>query len=139
MSDTLTALDPSSPVAEKALYGLADWTVVGTATGASTATVTARAQSASTNGVETAAYQIAPTRAYLSFGATITSACTFTVKDGTTVIFQAEIPTATNPLPIPFDLRGLRSSAGAALTAAVSSPGSITATITMWGKYFRAA
>lgn len=121
MTDTLNTLAATSPVAERVLYGVPTQTAVGTVTtGANVATFT---------GVTGKQWYLCEFT--LSFGATTTAASTLTVKDGSTTIYQIDLPTLTNPAPIQFrfDKRPLHASTGAALTINLSSPGTITSTI----------
>lgn len=121
MADTTNALSAINPTAERALYAFPTSTVASTiATGAPTATLAA-----------VTGKQHCITAVHVSFGATITSACTLTINDGATVIWQLEIPTATAPLPLVLDFqqRPLHGSVGAAMTAALTTPGSIKSTV----------
>lgn len=115
MADTLTTLGAYSAAGEKLLYAYPDWTAVGSETaGTTTATATALA-----------GRQRAALWAVVSFSAAPAGAIVFQLKDGSTVIFQAEIPaSATAPILIP--LRGLRATQGVALSATMGSAGGST-------------
>lgn len=124
MADVLRQLAATAPPAETILFGPPTFVVVGTAaSGANTATVTAKANQ-----------QHFLTSLTLSYGATITAAHTLTVSDGSTVIYQVEIPTITSPSPIhlPFD-RPLHASTNTALVAAITTPGTIASAISLSG------
>lgn len=125
MADTMVALSVASVPAEKASFGIATHTAVGAvASGANTATFTAVAKQ-----------QWFCTQAEVSFGGSITAACTFTISDGATVIYQAEFGTTTTPLPTVFDFqqRPLHASVNAALQGALTSPGVPKSAITLMG------
>jgi len=125
MADTLVTLAVASAPAEKLEFGMPEWTVIGDATNAAVTCTRAAV----------ADKQHHCTVVTLSFAATVAAACTFTIKDGTTVIWQAEIPTMDNPAPITFDFqqRPLRAAVNTALVAGLSSPGNIKAVISMSG------
>lgn len=126
MADTLVALTAALPPAEKASFGFATHTAIGSVTtGANTATFTAIANQ-----------QWFCTHAQVSFAAT-PGACTFTITDGAggTVLYQAEFGASTAPLPTVFDFqqRPLHATAGNALQGALSTPGAIKSCITLTG------
>lgn len=127
MSDTQTQLQSVSLSSERSLYASPDWTAVGTGSNA-TVTATAVAVAGKVNHC---------TKLVASFSAAPAAACTVTIKDGTTVIFQAEIPAAvTAPIPFDFSQPGtrLRGSTGNALVAGCTTPGASTiCTLTMEG------
>jgi hypothetical protein len=125
MSDTLVALSAISLAAEKALFGVPTATVVGiAATGANTATFTGK------TGQQWCLCDVS-----VSFAATTTAASTLTIKDGTTVIWQVELPTLTSPAPVvlSFAKRPLHASSAANLVIGLTSPGAIASTISASG------
>lgn len=121
MADTQVPLSGFAAPVEKVAFGIPIGTVVGlAATGANTATIVAEANK------QHLVYTVT-----ISFGATIGTACTLTISDGSTVIWQLEIPTATSPLPIVVDFgnRPLHGSNNAAVQAALTTPGAIKSAI----------
>lgn len=126
MTATVRTLNPSGLFpAEKWEFGAADWTVYDTGTHAALAAVVAAV----------AGVQHAIAYVTLSFAAAPVAACVFTIKDGTTIIWQAEIATDV-PRVVNFDFskRPLRAAAGAAISANLTDPGvAILATISASG------
>lgn len=126
MTDTLNALNATSPVAELANYGVPTHTVVGAVTtGANAATFTA----------PSTGKQWYLCEFTLSFGATTTAAATLTVKDDTTVIYSLLIPITTEPAPIQiqFGRRPLHGTINKAITIGLTSPGTIASNISASG------
>jgi len=124
MSDTLTTLAAHSPQAERAMFGLPDWVVIGTETAATTAATVAAV----------ANKQHCVQKAVVSFSAAPGSALTFTIKDGSTTIFQAEIPAATTAPAVYTFERALPGTANTAMTGNLASAGgSVVGTIWMCG------
>jgi hypothetical protein len=126
MADTLVVLPAGAINAERGAFGLPSHTVVGSASGASTATFTAAG----------AGLSWFLGLVVVSFSATTTGASTFTVKDGSggTVLFQVEIPIATiQPVIIDFSFARLHGSQNVALVLGNTSPGAITCTISATG------
>lgn len=125
MASTTNTLAGTSPSAERAAFGVPDWTAIDTGTNAALAATRAAV----------ANKQHYATKATLSFSAAVAAAITFTIKDGTTVIFQAQIP-ATTLAPITFDWqrRPLHASTNTDLVAGVGAAGaSVVQTITLEG------
>lgn len=119
MADTFTTLSAASPSAEKMSFGIPSATACGDQAtgGANTATLTAVTNQ-----------QWFLTYICLTFGATITSACTLTITDGvggSTIFGPVRIPTITNPIPIVIDFqtRPIHASVGNALQAVLTTPG----------------
>ncbi len=108
-------------LAEKAAWGGPDWTVIGLATAAtSTATL-----AGATNGANVKVQHYVD---YVTFSGSLanTVAATVNIKDGSTVIWEAQFPIATSPFFIPVDFPGrpLRNTPGAAMSASVTTLGS---------------
>ena len=120
MAATSGALAARSVNAEKALFGGAgSWAMDTETTGAATATRT---------GVT--AKQHCCFKVVVGFAVAPTAAVTLQVKDGTTVIFQTQIPAAlTAPVPIDFGLRPLWATQGADLVATCTDAGGI---VNLW-------
>ena len=130
MATTTSTLAAVSPTAEVALYGQPQFTSLHTATAtALSATVTPpNADQQCRMFHLTLSYSAAPAVSVL------------TVKDGTTVLWQAEI-SATGPFVYVFDfsLKPLRGSRGAALSANVGSAGGAVVQTLVWtGDYLKA-
>lgn len=124
MSASIVNFGESRAPSDKLSYGTDDWTAIHSAT--------ATALSAGPAAVAQAQHYCA--KVTLSYSAA-PAVSVFTIKDGTTVIFQAEI-SASAPFVNVFDFqkRPLRASIGAALTANVGSAGgAIVQTIIMEG------
>jgi hypothetical protein len=122
MATTTNTLQPVSVVAERALYGQPDFTVLHPAT--------ATALSAVAAGVSQKCLRMF--KLVLSYSAA-PAVSVLTVQDGTTVIFQAEI-SASAPFVYQFDFsaKPLRGSAGAALSAQVGSAGGSVVQTICW-------
>lgn len=121
MATTTNTLQPVSVVAERALYGQPGFTVIHTATAtALSATFTPKGQDVARMFHLTLSYSVAP------------AVSTLTVKDGTTVIWQAEIPAAAGPYVFDFSDKPLRGSAGAVLSANVGSAGGTVVQTISW-------
>ena len=130
MATTTTTLAAISPTAEIALFGQPQFTSIHTATHtALSATVTApNADQCVRMFHLTLSYSAAPAVSVL------------TVKDGATVIWQAEI-SVTGPFVYTFDFsqKPLRGSKGAALSANVGDAGvGIVQTLSWTGDYVKA-
>lgn len=123
MASTTTTLQAISVVAERALFGQPGFTVLDTATAGALAASYTPADSFKCARMFhlTLSYSAAP------------AASVLTVKDGTTVIWQAEI-SASAPFVHAFDFsaKPLRASAGAALSANVGSAGGAVAQTLVW-------
>lgn len=122
MSSATNPLAPVSVVAERALYGQPDYTVIHTATAtALSATYTPAGQNVARMFSLCLSYSAAP------------AVGTLTVKDGTTVIWQCEI-SASTPLVNFFDFskKPLRASPGAVLSANVGSAGGAVVQTISW-------
>ncbi len=122
MSDTLTTLAAHSPQAERSLYAMPDWVVIGSTTAATTATIAA-----------VALKQHAVQKAVVSFSAAPSGAVQFKINDGSTVIFQAEIPAATTAPAVYTFERALCGSVNTAMTGTVGDSGGATCTVWMCG------
>lgn len=122
MSDTKTVLAAISVAAERLMYSPLDWVVIGTEQAATTtATVPA-----------VATKQHIVVKAVVSFSAAPAGVLTFTIKDGSTTIFQAEIPAATTaPAVYDFSTRPLHGSTNTALTGNLATAGGTTVQ-TIW-------
>lgn len=129
MSTTTNTLAPLSGAAEVLLFGQPLVTVIDTGTaGALAATLTPAGDQIARFFRVTLSYSAAP------------AASTLTIKDGNTVIWQAEI-SATGPFVYDFDFsaKPLRSSRGTALSANVGSAGgSVVQTISCVGDKIKA-
>lgn len=105
-------------VAEKAAWGGPEWTVIGLATAAASVATLAGATNA--NSVKVQHYLD-----YVTFSGSLanTVATSVQIKDGSTVIWEAQFPISTAPMLLHFDFsdRPLRCTAGAALIATISS------------------
>ena len=120
MADTPITYAVTSPTVERVAFALPQNGAIGSGTGSTTATVT---------GVT--GKQFCVQKAVISFSAAPTGALTFTIKDGTTAIFQAEIPAnATAPAVYTFE-HPLPGSTGATVTGNCGDPGGSTVT-TIW-------
>lgn len=131
MPSTTNTLAAIQPAAEVALFGQPAFTCI------HTATHTALAASVSP---PNATQCVRMFRCDLSFSAAPSAAGTLTVKDGSTVIWQAEIST-TGPFVYSFDFsaKPLRASKNAALSANLGDPGvGIVGTISWSGDYVAA-
>jgi hypothetical protein len=126
MADTKTTLQASAPVAERLLYGPPDWVVIGSEANGTTAATVAAATGK----------QHFPQKAVVSFSGQPATALTFTIKDGSTTIFQAEIPAAvTAPISFDFSRARIHGTITTALTGNLAAAGSgITGTIWMCGQ-----
>jgi hypothetical protein len=123
MSSSTQTLSPVSLVAERALFGQPGFTVIHSATatilGATYTPVAANSMARMFH--LTLSYSAAP------------AASTLTVKDGSTIIWQAEI-SATGPFVYVFDFsaKPLRGSNAAALSANVGSAGGAVVQTISW-------
>lgn len=127
MADTFTTLQAAAPVAERLLFAPLDWVAIGSETNAATVATIA----AVTN------KQHFLRKAVVSFsgGSGPASALTFTIKDGSTTIFQAQIPAAvTAPISFDFTHSLLHGTTATAMTGNLGDPGAgVTATIWLGG------
>lgn len=124
MTDTLTTLAKKSVQAERLLYAPPDWVVIGTETAATT-TATVAAVTNKQHFVQ---------KAVVSFSAAPAGALTFTIKDGSTTIFQAEIPAATTAPAVYTFEKPLNGTVNTAMTGNLASAGGSTVgTIWMCG------
>lgn len=98
--------------AERLAFGAPDWTLIDTATATALNAVLAAVQ-----GVQHVLEHVT-----LSYSAA-TAVATLQVKDGSTVIWQAEIPAAAGPFIFDFSKCPLRATTGASLSVIVGSAG----------------
>jgi hypothetical protein len=120
---TTNTLAPISPSAEKALFGQPNFTVIDTATaGALDAVATPPANSNKQARMKylTLSYSAAP------------AVSTLTVEDGSTVIWQAQIPADAGPYTFDFSEAPLRSTVNTALHAKVGSAGGAVVQAISW-------
>lgn len=122
MSAVDEALAPSQPDAGRSLYGANTWVAYHTASN-----TTLAAKHAAVAGQYHIARQIVVTADAATAGVNV-----LTVKDGTTVIFTANLPTSiqTSPVIITFP-GGLQASVDADITVGMTSTGN-SANATVW-------
>jgi len=125
MAQAITTLGPVvNTQSDKLLYGQPDWSVVNTGTNASIACVLAAVTNVQHYCVELD----------VSFASAPLTAGVMTIKDGTTVIWQASFGVGSGQFFHIDFMRPLRATNGAALTATVDAAGtSVAGTVTMIG------